>query len=465
MRLLVLGFILILCFSAVHAQDIQTIQYAPSDANFSNPERGFYHQDAPMWLGLDRVPQNADELRQLRDDGVSMVRFYFLIDEWRESQLDDEALAYIQTQFDIVREAGFKMIPRFAYNFPQGGEYPYQDPDAPLELVLEHINQLTPILRHNADVIAFMELGFVGAWGEWHSSTHLLVDEGRINANSEAIITALLEALPSERMVAMRYPPYKQSLYGETPLTPEQAFSGTPQARMGAHNDCLLASNTDWGTYFEEESVRQSQKDYLHVDNQYLPQGGETCNDGEDAQPYIHCENALLELAYLRYSTLNRDYHEGVLALWEEEGCYEEIAKRLGYRFTLIQAEIPTQATTGETLTIHLTLKNEGFATPYNPRGFEVILRSLADDTLYRFAIENTHDPRRWLPDLGDIQLPIMLEIAHDMPTGDYELLINLPDPAPSLYGNPDYSIRFANEGVWEAETGFNKLLATIVIQ
>lgn len=466
MRLLLIGFIFILFSFTIHAQDTQTIQYIPNNDNFPNPERGFYHQDAPMWLDLERVPQDADELRQLRADGVSMVRFYFLIDEWRESPLDDEALAYIQSQFDVVREAGFKMIPRFAYNFPQGGEYPYQDPDAPLELVLEHISQLTPILRQNADVIAFMELGFVGAWGEWHSSTHLLVDENTgINERSEAIINALLEALPSDRMVAMRYPPYKQSLYGEIPLSSEQAFSGTPQARMGAHNDCLLASNTDWGTYFEEEPMRQAQKDYLHVDNQYLPQGGETCNDGEDAQPYIHCENALSELAYLRYSTLNRDYHEGVLALWEEEGCYDDIAKRLGYRFTLIQAELPTQATAGETITLNLTLKNNGFATPYNPRGFEIILRSLGDGTLYRFSIENTHDPRRWLPDLGDIQLPITLEMANDMPAGEYELLINLPDPTPSLYGNPDYSIRLANEGVWEAETGFNQLLATMVIQ
>ncbi len=465
MRLLVLGFILILCFSAVHAQDIQTIQYAPSDANFSNPERGFYHQDAPMWLGLDRVPQNADELRQLRDDGVSMVRFYFLIDEWRESPLDDEALAYIQSQFDVIREAGFKMIPRFAYNFPQGGEYPFQDPDAPLDLVLTHIQQLTPILRDNADVIAFMEIGFVGAWGEWHSSTNRLVDEGSINTNSEAIIGALLEALPQTRMIAMRYLPYKQSLYGEIPLIPEQAFSGIPQARMGAHNDCFLASNTDWGTYFEDETTRQAQKDYLHQDNQYVPQGGETCNDNEEAQPYIHCENALSELAYLRYSALNRDYHEGVLALWEEEECYDDIAKRLGYRFVMVQSELPTQVPAGELITINLTLKNEGFATPYNPRGFEIVLRSLDDGALYRFSMENTHDPRRWLPDLGEIQLPITIQLGDDLPVGEYEILVALPDPMPSLYGNPDYSIRFANERVWEAETGFNSLLATIVIR
>ncbi|HYD97129.1 MAG TPA: hypothetical protein VEC01_17505, partial [Noviherbaspirillum sp.] len=36
--------------------------------------------------------------------------------------------------------------------------------------------------------------------------------------------------------------------------------------------------------------------------------------------------------------------------------------------------------------------------------------------------------------------------------------LLNLPDPAPSLRGRPDFSIRFANEDTWEAATGFNRL-------
>ncbi|HRF98246.1 MAG TPA: DUF4874 domain-containing protein, partial [Aggregatilineales bacterium] len=73
----------------------------------------------------------------------------------------------------------------------------------------------TPILQNNADVIAFMEIGFVGAWGEWHSSTNVLVDANTgITDGSKAIITSLLQALPPNRMIAMRYLPYKQQLYG-----------------------------------------------------------------------------------------------------------------------------------------------------------------------------------------------------------------------------------------------------------
>ncbi len=449
-------FLIVMMFSPVSAQELQVIIHIPSDENFPNPERGFYHQDAPMWLETELEPQYTEDLRPLRDDGVSMVRFYFLIDEFTDAPISDEALAYIQAQFEVVRGARLKMIPRFAYNFPQGDEYPYQHPDAPLDIVLAHIAQLTPILQNNADVIAFMEIGFVGAWGEWHSSTNHLVDEQTgINANSQAITTALLQALPQNRMIAMRYPPYKQQLYGDQSLAPDQAFSGTPQARMGAHNDCFLASNTDWGTYSEDESIRQAQKAYLHEDNRYLPQGGETCNDNEEAQPYIHCEDALRELEYLRYSVLNRDYHQTVLALWEEEGCYDAIAMRLGYRIRLIQTQLPAQIGAGETLNMTITLQNDGFGSIYNPRGFEIILR-LSDGTDYRFPMQTTHDPRYWLPDLGEITLPISIPLPVDMPQGEYAVFINLPDPL--LYDIPEYSIRLANAGIWEAETGLNYL-------
>ncbi|HRF98247.1 MAG TPA: DUF4832 domain-containing protein, partial [Aggregatilineales bacterium] len=187
-------------------------------------------------------------------------------------------------------------------------------------------------------------------------------------------------------------------------------------------------------------------------------------NIGEDAQPYVHCDNALQELAYLRYSVLNQGYHEDVLALWQEEGCYDEIAMRLGYRLRMIETQIPTQIGAGEQLTMTIKLQNDGFGGIYNPRGFEIILRSTIDGTLYRFPMENSHDPRQWLPNLGEITLPITIDLPADLPSTDYEVLVNLPDPSPALYGIPEYSIRLANEGVWESDRGFNNLQVTITV-
>jgi hypothetical protein len=471
-RLMMLATLLLLFITAPASADNGgqihlTFAADAVDSGFPNPERGFYDQDAPLWVDLERSPQDAETLRAWREQGITMLRWYFVIDEFRSSPISDETLDYVHAQFVLAREAGMKVIPRFTYVWPEAGEtWPYQTPDAPVERVLAHIDQIEPILRAHVDVIAFMEIGFVGAWGEWHSSTNILVNqETGINDNSRAIVDTLLAALPPERMVAMRYPPYKQQLYGDAPLTPEEAFSGTPQARMGAHNDCFLASNTDWGTYSEDAAAREALKDYLNLDNRFLPQGGETCNAEADAQPYIGCENALAELAGLRFTTLNIEYEENVLNGWREGGCFAEIADRLGYRFRLTRAMMNESATAGAVFDLSLTLVNDGFATPYNPRNFEIILRSAETGALIRLPLHDQYEPRRWLPDDGEITINAQVMLPSDMPAGRCEVLLAFPDPQPSLYDRPEYAIRLANSGMWEAETGFNALGAVLEVK
>ena len=43
-----------------------------------------------------------------------------------------------------------------------------------------------------------------------------------------------------------------------------------------------------------------------------------------------------------------------------------------------------------------------------------------------------------------------------------YTLFINLPDIAPTLHDNPDFSVRFANKGVWDSLTGYNRVASFI---
>lgn len=432
-------------------QEATRIAYARDDSNFANPERGFYDQDSPLWLETQRANQSVEALSALRNEGISVVRWYFLIDEFRDRPIDQDTLDFINTQFQNARAAEVKVIPRFAYNFPIGGEFPFTDPDAPLSQVLAHIEQLRPLLIAHADVIAFMEAGFVGAWGEWHSSTNVLVDPNTgLNASSIAIIDALLEALPANRMIAMRYLPHKRQLYPDA-LTMAQAFSGSDQARIGAHNDCFSASKDDWGTYPLDQI--DLLKAYYHQDNQYLPQGGETCNDGPDAQPYIGCSIVVPQMAYLRYSVLNRDYHPGVLARWQTEGCYATIARRMGYRFRLISSEMPT-VSTGEAR-IRLTLVNEGFANAYNPRVAYLVLREVNTGAEVRITAAN--DVRWW--QVGETTLDATFT---NLQNGVYQVLLALPDPM--LPNRPEYAIRMANLGVWEAHTGLNNLGATITV-
>jgi hypothetical protein len=48
---------------------------------------------------------------------------------------------------------------------------------------------------------------------------------------------------------------------------------------------------------------------------------------------------------------------------------------------------------------------------------------------------------------------------------GNYDLLLALPDQYSTLSQRPEYSIRLANEKVWEEKTGYNKLNGVLVVE
>lgn len=116
---------------------------------------------------------------------------------------------------------------------------------------------------------------------------------------------------------------------------------------------------------------------------------------------------------------------------------------------------------TGEKFKFNLQLKNEGFSAPFNPRLVELIFRH-SDGTTHTFELPN--DPRFWLP--GEIHtIAGEISVPENFPAGDYELLLNLPDPEPKLRQRPEYAIQLANENVWEVETGYNSLNHKVTVE
>ena len=423
----------------------QSVTYAADLSDFPNPERGF--------------SAASGTAATARAANLSLMHVYFRLDDYKGADLPASYLAKVAATFADARRNGVKVVPRFIYNFPKGLPLKPGDEDAPLPRVLRHLDQLEPVLRENSDVIAFFEAGFVGAWGEWHHSTSGL-DE---TPAKKAILFRLLDILPPSRAVALRYQRDKKAIFNRTrPITPQEAFSGSAVSRVGHHNDCFLASADDWDTYRRtEDDTLEEQKAYLAAENLYVPQGGETCNTAADAQPFIQCGNAVRELARLRWSQLNRDYHTGVLDLWKSQGCYDEIARRVGYRFRLLGSSFPTQLKPTDILEGTISITNDGFANPYNSRSVELVLRNIKTGDEHSIPLPN--DPRRWIP--GETQiLLISAPLPASVRPGSYKLFLNLPDPEPSLRGRPEYSVRLANQGTWEPETGYNRLKVKVSV-
>lgn len=483
-----------------NAQNI-THQYKESKEDFRNPERGFYIPSGTrasnfVPLDINHLSTYKTQLQQTSSAkykvNVSLLYRAYELDIFKDKPLSNDFLTSLQKDFDVVRTAGLKIILRFAYtNSPIPGdckdEYGICPPygDAPVHIVLQHIKQLKPLLQKNGDIIAVLQQGFVGIWGENYFTDYfgcptnigegLINDSGWINRNQ--FLKALLDAMPKNRMVQVRTPQIKQRYIGGINITPKaapvlsskDAYSGKDIARIAFHNDCFLASADDYGTFFDygnshskRDTANFIMRRYFEKESRYLAIGGETCDDAfspqNDCAPAGYAEK---EMADMHYSYLNAAYNNNVNNDWDSAGCMHSIKTKLGYRFVLVSSSLPKSAETGGRFNLQLQLKNIGYATPFNPRPAQLILRNTANGNITRLKI-NT-DVRRWFA--GEISLKQTIQLPAAVKAGEYEILLALPDEAASVSERPEYAIRLANEDVWEEVTGFNKLNHTITVK
>jgi hypothetical protein len=405
---------------------LASVTLTASDADIVNPERGYY-------AGVNLLAPSVTNMRAAGHSiGLAIVR----LDAYKSTSIDAAFLSKLTAGFKTVRAAGVKVILRFTYNAGYTG-------DASLARITGHLAQLKPLLVDNADVIVAMQAGFIGAWGEWHSSTNGLDN----TASRAAVLKAILAALPSSRAVQIRTPMYKDAALPGGPLSPLEAFNGSNRARVGHHNDCFLASSSDFGTY---AAPADQWKDYVAQDSEFLPVGGETCAVNA---PRSDCAAALAEMQALQFSYLNKEYKQEVLARWDSQGCGSGIRRRLGYRIAATRASYSAKVAPGGELLFNVDLKNTGFAAPFNKRPIYVVLRK--GTRLYTAKLSRT-DVRTLGP--GTTSLALRLRVPYATPAGTYELGLWMPDQFTSLRHDPRYALQLANLGTWDAVAGFNIL-------
>lgn len=404
--------------------------YVRSTANIANPERG--------WHGCcDPSVSQGD---------FTLVRHTVRLDDYRGSSIPASFLEDLSSELAGARDHGQKVIVRFAYNHSREGL------DAPLSRVLEHIGQVAPVLQENEDIIAALHAGFIGAWGEWNRSSNDLLDL----SDRTAIVSALLDALPETRMLQIRYPYYTRDIFSSTPSA-ATAFDGSDVSRVGQLNDCFVSTSTDGGTYVSSADIA-----YSEAVTRYTVMGGETCaiaglNDRNDG------DTAIAELERYHYDYLNHEFYTPVIDKWRDQGYYDEISRRLGYRYVLQGTVAQAESTPGGTFSLNVEIENEGFGKLYNQRPIDVVLRPVGGGAALTLRANN--DARQVLPGPGEtVVVPFTVQIPGTVQPGAYQAFMALHDAAATLADDPRYSIRFANEDVWNATRGENDLGVTVDI-
>ena len=491
-----------------------------------NPERGLRTEavigepaGAPYFSPSANVqgalPGVYSDLRWLLDAqnyesfGLTLAQSYCYLDQYCDKPIPPEKLDCLRHSLDLMRQAGLKALLRFAYekemNVPPGPTLP---------VILNHLDQLAPILRDYADVIYVMQAGFVGAWGEWHSSAHQIEKDP---AQLAAVVKKLLEVLPATRMTQVRVPKYKRWVLSEPAFNAFQevnaasAFSGVPAARIGFHNDGFLAGKTCGGTWTEEplfSNPGNPEFDYMTRECPYVPVDGELFWSDIDGR--VDGLQAAVRMRLHHYSSFSLAHSysgkEGrylgmdawmdaplsaeqarAAALPISSGYFEDqtggavprtqfeyIRDHLGYRIELQGARFPARAVPGATMAVDIELVNRGFSTLLNPRPVYVVLAGL--DGRIALRHKTAADPRSWQPyDPNDPACTPLTHLVHaevplppDFAPGDYLLGVWLPDGDARLEHDARYAVRVANRDApfWrgpDGDTGVNVLGALAV--
>ena len=422
-----------------------------SDALFANPERGLHKMFECNTTNPAAL--SAAQVRVYYNLGYTLIHFDFFMPDYRDTLIEESYLQVVRESLQALRDGGCKGVVRFAYTNGVN-ETPRE---AHEDLVLQHIAQIKPILQEYVDVIFVMEAGFVGTWGEWYYTSGALTNfpanpttKGDFESRRH-VLDALLDALPQERMICVRTPKFKMKCYDwglKDTLTRAEAYTGTPKARLAAHDDAIMADNNDLGTFTTEGRA------YWEAETKYLIYGGESCPPGTQTS----CDKTMDQFMKLHIGYLNKDYWIPAFNEWQTGGCLEQIKLGLGYRFEGRDIATTKKPKAGEELKVKLAVVNVGFSAPKNPRDIEFILVNTADAT-DRYVVVPNADPRFWFTD----EMNYVEASFQPKNPGTYMLYLNMPDPKANLRNDPRFSIRLANENCWEEETGYNYLTTVTV--
>lgn len=435
------------------------VTYTPDNTTvFKNPERGFTEElNGKVTVKSPYRVKNHIDNNWGNRDCMTMPVVLYNFGNFKSQDLPSEILNGFDEDMQELRNRGLKCVLRFAYTERESDKV-----DATPEWVKRHLEQLKPHLAANEDVIYVLEAGFVGVWGEWYYSQNYGNETQHVTANRRKVIQYLFANTPADMFILFRYPMIQQEyLKDVAPLTPAEGFSGTEKARMGCHNDAFLHNWGNMGTYAsDDESDDPKMRQYVATQCLYTPNGGETNIDDDDALAQQRYTQAPSEMATYHWSFCGSTYAEPVTSRWRSSGLFDTLNIHMGYRYNLLDAQFSDEAAPSGKMNVTIHVRNSGYAPIYNARVAYIVLKS--GSKVYPLPL-NT-DPRRWLPNDAVSTINEQVSIPADIPAGTYHLYLWLPDRHESIAADSRYAVRFGNVGVWDAETGYNDLKATVTV-
>ena len=432
------------------------VTYTPDNTTiFKNPERGFTEElSYKVSTSHPNVVKGNLDANWGGSYQMTLAMVLYNFNKFKDKDIPDEVLTGFDEDMQILRNSGVKCVLRFAYTETESDKV-----DATPDWVERHLEQLKPHLEENADVIYVMEAGFVGVWGEWYYTKNYGNESQHMNDKRRRVVDALLMTVPKDRFVLFRYPMIKTEYFGdEMPLTSIEAFSGSDRARMGYHNDAFLNNWGNDGTYASDDlSDDPAVRQYIATETMFVPNGGETNVESNSLAEQVYTK-APEEMATYHWSFCGKSYATQVTSRWRSSGIFDTLNIHMGYRYNLLQAAYSDEAAPGGRMNVVIHLRNDGYAPIYNKRTVYLVLKNSA----HTYTLPISSDPREWRP--GHMFILEQPAVPSEVQEGTYHLYLWMPDQYESIQKDSRFAVRFANDNVWDANTGYNDLGASITI-
>jgi len=293
-----------------------------------------------------------------------------------------------------------------------GGNSPdYDNPDLVdgLEKLIAAMGQR---YDHNPRV-AFVALGLLGFWGEWHTYPH--TDWFASDATQQRIVDAYHKAFPDKILVAR----YAKGYLGQ-------------QDWIGYHDD-MFPSDTDSGQdwmFLPQIRASGRTENWRHavVGGEMEPQAANKWL-GDGFATTMHA----LETGHFTWvGPYNPGMEPNQTPQFVERS--QEMVRRMGYQYCLQQIQYTPEIVNGGLLKVAITAENQGVAPFYY--NWPVKLALISSDGAVAATLPLDADIRTWQP--GAFTITASQDVRTN--PGTYQLAIGIFDP---LTGQPD--IRFAN--------------------
>lgn len=307
-------------------------------------------------------------------------------------------------------------------------------PNYNLSALLEEHERMIAALaaRYDEDPrIAYVQIGSLGHWGEFHNYPEPLSGKFPNVAVSDQYVQHYLDGF-KHKLLGMRKP-----------------FPIAADNRLGLFNDVFgdKGSTESWlgwikdgwsdiGLYIEPD---QNAADMQAASK--MPDFWKTSFSGGEftsGNPLLSLNDAAI-VESLREARLSHtswlgpsapaDYEVGADGITQDvQENMDTFRKTIGYRYVLNAVKHDGEAAAGDTVSVETSWTNKGVAPLYYDWPVAV---ALADDSGQVVASSITQadnvDVRSWLP--GDYEATLPLNIPQNLADGDYKVLIGILDP------------------------------------